>query len=109
MAGIKIDFFDQEAKEVIDLYQAILRETAEFHLLVDFHGANKPAGESRTWPNEMTREGVYGLEHRAQTWARHDTTIPFTRYLAGPGAFTHAVVAVRRREPSSPYLHAHRD
>ena len=103
VAGVKIDFLDHEAKEVIDLYQAILRDAAEFQLLVDFHGANKPAGESRTWPNEMTREGVYGLEHRAQTWARHNTTIPFTRYLAGHGDYTPVVFGDRRRETSWPH------
>jgi alpha-glucosidase len=103
IAGVKIDFLDHEAKEVIDLYQAILHDTAESHLLVDFHGANKPTGESRTWPNEMTREGVYGLEHRAQTWARHDTTVPFTRYLAGHGDFTPVVFGDRRRETSWPH------
>ena len=103
VAGVKIDFLDHEAKEVIDLYQAILRDAAEFHLLVDFHGANKPSGESRTWPNEMTREGVYGLEHRAQTWARHNTTLPFTRYLAGHGDYTPVVFGDRRRETSWPH------
>jgi alpha-glucosidase len=103
VAGVKIDFFDHEAKEVIDLYQAILRDTAEFQLLVDFHGANKPTGESRTWPNELTREGVYGLEHRAQTWARHNTTIPFTRYLAGHGDYTPVIFGDRRRETSWPH------
>ena len=103
IAGVKIDFFDHEAKEVIDLYQAILRDTAESHLLVDFHGANKPTGESRTWPNELTREGVYGLEHRAQAWARHNTTLPFTRYLAGHGDFTPVVFGDRRRETSWPH------
>ncbi len=103
VAGVKIDFLDHEAKEVIDLYQAILRDAAGFQLLVDFHGANKPAGESRTWPNEMTREGVYGLEHRAQTWARHNTTLPFTRYLAGHGDYTPVVFGDRRRETSWPH------
>jgi len=103
IAGVKIDFLDHEAKEVIDLYQGILHDTAEFHLMVDFHGANKPAGESRTWPNEVTREGVYGLEHRAQAWSRHDTTVPFTRYLAGPGDFTPVVFGDRRRETSWPH------
>jgi alpha-glucosidase len=103
VAGVKIDFLDHEAKEVIDLYQAILRDTAEFHLLVDFHGANKPTGESRTWPNELTREGVYGLEHRATSWARHNTTIPFTRYLAGHGDYTPVVFGDRRRETSWPH------
>src|SRR5439155_14524480 len=57
VAGVKLDFFDHEAKEVIDLYQAALKDAAEFRLMVDFHGANKPAGEARTWPNELTREG----------------------------------------------------
>ena len=103
VAGVKIDFFDHEAKEVIDLYQAILRDTAEAHLLVDFHGANKPTGESRTWPNELTREGVYGLEHRAQSWARHNATLPFTRYLAGHGDYTPVVFGDRRRETSWPH------
>jgi len=103
IAGVKIDFFDHEAKEVIDLYQAILRDTAELHLLVDFHGANKPTGESRTWPNELTREGVYGLEHRAPSWAQHNTTLPFTRYLAGHGDFTPVVFGDRRRETSWPH------
>ena len=103
IAGVKIDFLDHEAKEVIDLYQAILHDAAESHLLVDFHGANKPTGESRTWPNELTREGVYGLEHRAQIWARHNTTLPFTRYLAGHGDYTPVVFGDRRRETSWPH------
>ena len=73
--GAKIDFFDHEAKEVVDLYPPLLREAAAHHLMVDFHGANKPTGESRTWPNEMGREGVYGLEHKGMTeWSRHNTT-----------------------------------
>ena len=103
IAGVKVDFFDHEAKEVVDLYHDILRETAENHLLCDFHGANKPAGESRTWPNEMTREGIYGLEHRAQAWATHNTTLPFTRYLAGHGDYTPVVFGDRRKETSWPH------
>ena len=100
IAGVKIDFLDHEAKDVIDLYHAILRDAAEFRLVVNFHGSNKPAGESRTWPNELTREGVYGLEHRAQSWAAHNTTVPFTRYLAGHGDFTPVVFGDRRKETS---------
>jgi alpha-glucosidase len=101
IAGLKIDFFDHEAKEVIDLYQAILRETAEFQLLVNFHGANKPTGEPRTWPNEMTREGIYGLEHRSvQAWAAFNATFPFARMLAGHADYTPVVFGERRRETS---------
>jgi alpha-glucosidase len=101
VAGAKIDFFDHEAKEMIDRYQALLRGAAERHLLLDFHGANKPAGEARTWPNELTREGVYGLEHRtAPEWAEINTTLPFTRYLAGAGDYTPVIFGERRKETS---------
>ncbi len=101
VVGAKIDFFDHEAKEVIDLYQVLLRTAAEHQVMVEFHGANKPAGESRTWPNELTREAVRGLEYRSLlTRARHNTTIPFTRYLAGHGDYTPMHFGERRRETS---------
>jgi alpha-glucosidase len=101
VVGVKLDFYDHEAKELIDLYQATLKDAAEFKLMVDFHGANKPAGEARTWPNEMTREGIYGLEHRRlESWARHNTTIPFTRMLAGHADYTPVHFGDRRRETS---------
>ena len=101
VVGLKIDFFDHEALEVIDLYQAILRDAAEARLLVNFHGANKPAGESRTWPNEITREGIYGLEHRsAKEWATFNTTMPFVRMLAGHADYTPVVFGERRKETS---------
>jgi len=71
---------------------------------VDFHGANKPTGESRTWPNELNREAVSGMERRSMpTWAQHDTTIPFTRMLAGHLDFTPMLFGERRRETSWPH------
>jgi alpha-glucosidase len=97
VAGVKIDFFDHEAKEVIDLYQVLLRETAEHHLLVNFHGSNKPTGECRTWPNELVREAVKGMEASKLTnRARHDATLPFTRFLAGPADYTPVHFGPRR-------------
>ena len=98
ITGIKIDFFDHEAKEVIDLYMSILKEAATFHLLVDFHGSNKPTGLSRTWPNEMTREAVKGMEaSKLEDRATHETTIPFTRLLAGPAEYTVVHFGERRK------------
>ena len=101
VVGVKVDFLDHEAREVIDLYQDILRDAAEHQLMINFHGANKPAGESRTWPNEMTREGIYGLEHRRmEAWATFNTTFPFVRMLAGHADYTPVVFSERRRETS---------
>ena len=102
VAGLKVDFLDHEAKEVIDLYQAILREAAEHQLVINFHGANKPAGESRTWPNELTREGIYGLEHRGiGRWAEFNTTFPFVRMLAGHADYTPVVFTAERRKDTT--------
>ena len=99
--GVKLDFLDHEAKEVVDLYHELLKGAAEHRLMVNFHGANKPAGESRTWPNEMTREAVSGMERsRMEAWSQHNTTIPFTRMLAGHLDFTPMVFGERRRETS---------
>lgn len=104
MTGAKIDFFDHEAKEVIDLYDAILREAAHHRLLLNFHGANKPTGMDRTWPTELTREAVWGFEHRGTApWGPHNATIPFTRYIAGNGDYTPTVFGDRRRETSWPH------
>ena len=82
VAGIKIDFFDAETQEVMNFYKDALIETAKLHLMIDFHGANKPTGQSRTWPNEMTREGIRGLEY-GKSVPSENTTLPFTRFLAG--------------------------
>ena len=99
--GLKVDFLDHEAKEVIDLYQAILRDAAGHKLMINFHGSNKPAGESRTWPNEMTREGIYGLEHRkVVAWGEFNATFPFVRMLAGHADYTPVVFGERRKETS---------
>jgi len=89
VAGAKIDFFDHEAKETVDLYEDMLEAAAKYQMVVNFHGANKPTGRQRTWPNELVREAVRGMESsRLTERARHETILPFTRYLAGPADYT---------------------
>jgi alpha-glucosidase len=97
VVGAKIDFFDHEHKEVVDLYTALLKDAAKYQILVNFHGANKPTGEARTWPNEMVREAVRGMEaSKLKDRATHDATLPFTRYLAGHGDYTPVHFGARR-------------
>ncbi len=99
VAGAKIDFFDHEAKENIDLYEALLKKAAEYECVLDFHGANKPTGRLRTWPNAMLYEAVRGMESSSlQKRARHETILPFTRYLAGPTDYTTMIFTERRRD-----------
>lgn len=101
VVGAKVDFFDHEAKDVIDLYEAILQASAEHQIMVNFHGANKPTGRDRTWPHELVREGIRGMESSAMMErARHQTIVPFTRYLAGPAEYTTMIFTERRRDSS---------
>ena len=61
-------------------------------------GANKPTGEARTWPNELTREAIKGMEGRSTPRARHDATLPFTRMLAGHADYTPVHFGERRND-----------
>jgi alpha-glucosidase len=86
--GLMIDFMDRDDQEMVNMQTIMLQKAAEHHLHVQFHGAYKPTGLSRTYPNEFTREGT--LNYEADKWgptglnADHDINMPFTRMLAGP-------------------------
>jgi alpha-glucosidase len=99
VAGAKIDFFDHEHREVVDLYPALLQDAARHKILVNFHGSNKPTGEVRTWPNELIRESVRGMESsRLRDRAAHNATLPFTRFLAGHADYTPVHFGDRRAD-----------
>ena len=89
--GLKIDFMQRDDQPVINFYHKVSREAAKRHMLVDFHGGQKPATMTRTWPNLISTEGVRGLEQAK--WSdfanpEHDVTIPFTRMFLGPMDYT---------------------
>jgi len=90
--GIKVDFMNSEAKKLIDFEIALLKDCAERRLMVNFHGCQSPSGESRTYPNEMTREGVRGMElnimEEGPISACHNAALPFTRFVVGHGDYT---------------------
>jgi alpha-glucosidase len=91
VAGLKIDFISRDDQRGIDFYYRTAKLAARHHLMVDFHGATKPSGLERTYPNVLGYEGVLGLEQsKAGTRDNpdHQTTIPFTRMLAGPMDYT---------------------
>jgi alpha-glucosidase len=95
VAGIKIDFMDRDDQQMVNWYHDIIKCAAENHLLVDFHGAYKPDGINRTYPNMITREGVMGNEYYKfsnKMSPEHNVKLAFTRMLAGqmdytPGGF----------------------
>ena len=93
LAGLKIDYIDKEGIDQIRFYEQALKDALATHLMIDFHGADKPTGYNRRFPNEITREGIYGQEWRTYTpqGPANNAIIPFTRFLAGPGDYTPGV------------------
>lgn len=89
--GIKMDFMNRDDQEMVDFYYEVARKAAARKMLVDFHGAYKPTGWLRTFPNVLTSEGVAGLEnHKWGSFVtpKHNVTLPFTRMVAGPMDYT---------------------
>ncbi|HOE13811.1 MAG TPA: glycoside hydrolase family 97 protein [Candidatus Saccharicenans sp.] len=89
--GIKVDFMDRDDQKMVNFYRRCAEAAAKRRLLVDFHGAHKPVGLRRAFPNILNKEGVLGLEN--SKWAatvtpEHDLLIPFIRMIAGPMDFT---------------------
>ena len=63
IAGVKIDFMDRDDQWMVNWYRSVAQKAAAHHLMLDYHGAFKPDGLRRTYPNVMTRESVMGLEY----------------------------------------------
>jgi len=91
VAGVKVDFMARDDQEMVNFYHRLVKLAAKHHLTVDFHGAYKPTGLRRAYPNLLTREGVLGNEY--SKWSdritpTHDCILPFTRMLCGPMDYT---------------------
>ena len=90
--GFKVDFMDGDDQMIVDFYYRMAETAAKYHLFIDFHGAYKPTGLHRTYPNVLNHEGVYGLEQAK--WdnqcdlVTNEVTIPFIRMVAGPMDYT---------------------
>ena len=93
IAGWKIDFMNRDDQIMVAFYEQAARTAAKYGQIVDFHGAFKPAGLTRTWPNVLNFEGVAGLEQmkwqpKDYDQVTYDVTLPFVRYVAGPADYT---------------------
>ena len=83
--GVKIDFFQSDKQNVIALYHEILKDAADFKIMVNFHGCTLPRGWSRTYPHLMSMEAVRGA--RTTSSSRHSPPWPrgTTRSCRSPG------------------------
>ena len=86
LKGIKFGFVQIGNQRWSTWLHDAVRKCGEYGLMVDIHDEYRPTGFSRTYPNLMTQEGIRGNEEMPD--ATHNTTLPFTRYLAGAGDYT---------------------
>lgn len=90
--GIKVDFMNRDDQDVVNFYWRCAKAAAAHHLIVDYHGAHKPAGLERTYPNVVNYEGVPGMEQDKWTDEMATpgmaVTIPYIRMFTGPLDYT---------------------
>ena len=95
-AGAKVDFFRSESDIYagVNMYEYVLDYCAEKGLVCDLHGSTKPTGLSAKFPNELSREGIRGMENYKYNTAYYPdiaygfTTLTFVRGIAGHGDWT---------------------
>jgi alpha-glucosidase len=117
--GVKIDFMARADQYMVNFYERVAAKAAERKLLVDLHGAYKPTGLNRKYPNILSYEGVRGLENykwsNEEATPPHEVTLPFTRMVLGgmdftPGAMHNANLKdfhIRYNSPMSLGTRAH--
>jgi alpha-glucosidase len=84
---IMTDFMDRDDQKMVNFYFRVAEACARKKIMVMYHGAFKPAGFNRTFPNAVTREGVLGSEYNM--WSHkadpeHNVQLPFIRMTSGP-------------------------
>jgi len=102
--GVKVDFWCSDRQEAIAAQQALMREAAARHMVVDLHGCTIPRGWQRTWPNVLSTEAVLGSEsyffepRYTEKAAELDTVLPFTRNAVGPMDYTPVACSPKKYE-----------
>lgn len=99
--GIKIDFMQRDDQWMVNFYEKIARECAKREMLVDYHGAYKPVGLDRKYPNVISYEGVKGMENCKwddQPDPEHNLTLPFIRMVAGAMDYTPGAMINKNKE-----------
>jgi hypothetical protein len=109
--GVKVDFFQSDKQNIIQLYQEILKDAAEAKIMVNFHGCTLPRGWARTYPHLMSMEGVrgeecYSFDEKFTTEAPiHNVILPFTRNAVGSMDYTPVMFADNVYKHLTTYCH----
>lgn len=109
--GVKVDFWCSDRQEAITAQQALMRDAAARHMIVNLHGCTIPRGWQRTWPNVLATEAVLGDEsyfyepRYTQKAAELNTVLPFTRNAVGPMDLTPVACSPKKYERTNTAAH----
>jgi alpha-glucosidase len=111
VGGVKVDFWCSDRQEAIAAQQALMRDAAARHMIVNLHGCTIPRGWQRTWPNVLSTEAVLGNESYfyepkyTQKAAELNTVLPFTRNAVGPMDVTPVAVSPKKFKRTTTAAH----
>ncbi len=109
--SVKVDFFPGDQQKTMNHYISIMEDAARYKLMVNFHGCTLPRRWSRTYPNLMSMEGVYGADQynngRCMTpqGAEHNATLSYTRNVVGPMDYTPVAFTNSQHPHTTTYAH----
>ena len=111
VCGVKVDFWCSDRQEAIAAQQALMRDCAARHMILNLHGCTIPRGWQRTWPNLLSTEAVLGNEsyfyepRYTQKAAQLNTVLPFTRNAVGPMDVTPVAVSPKKYDRTTTAAH----
>jgi alpha-glucosidase len=85
--GIKMDFMNRDDQQMVEFFEAVAQKAAEKKMVVNYHGAYKPCGLRRKYPNVLTREALIEFEYNGWTNQAnpvHHNLLPYIRAFTGP-------------------------
>ena len=90
--GFKVDFMDRGDADVERFLWNFAEACWRHRMLIDYHGAHRPTGMSRAYPNVVNYEGIYGLEqmkwYSGDGMMDNDVRACYMRMTAGPMDYT---------------------
>jgi len=85
--GIKMDFMNRDDQQMVEFYEKVAAKAAEKKMVLDYHGAYKPSGLNRKYPNFLTSEALIEFEYNGWTSSdnpEHHNLLPYIRMFTGP-------------------------
>ena len=91
--GFKVDFMDRGDAGIAAFLEKFAAACAKNKMLLDYHGAYRPTGLQRKYPNILNYEGIHGLEQmkwgkKEKDMCANDVAAFFLRMTAGPMDYT---------------------